>query len=101
MTGSRITGTSVLIALAACTLALILCAQTSAPATANSGPEGPATMSEQLSTRERLQKPGWWPTKGKSHGEEYVGAAVLLRVPFGNCRKSKAISDGGRRQPRR
>jgi hypothetical protein len=33
-------------------------------------------MSEQLSTRERLLKPGFWPTKGTWHREEYVGAAV-------------------------
>jgi len=36
-------------------------------------------MSEQLSTRERLQKPGWWPTKSTSHREEFVGTAVCAQ----------------------
>lgn len=40
-------------------------------------------MSEQLSTRERLQKLGWWPTKGTSHREDYVGTAVCSQCHSG------------------
>jgi len=40
-------------------------------------------MSEQLSTRERLQRSGWWPTKGTSHREEYVGSAVCAQCHSG------------------
>jgi Cytochrome c554 and c-prime len=44
----------------------------------NSGSKGPATMAQQLSTHERLQKPGWWPTKGTPPREEYAGTAACV-----------------------
>jgi len=34
---------------------------------------GPATLAEQLSTEERVNKPGWWPTKGTFPRQEFVG----------------------------
>lgn len=80
VTRSQTGRTCLLIALVSCALALFVCAQTSAPVTSSSsGSKGPATMSEQLSTRERLQKPGWWPTKGTSQREGYVGAAACAQ----------------------
>lgn len=33
----------------------------------------PATVADQLSTPERLRKPGWWPTKGSAARNEFVG----------------------------
>lgn len=33
----------------------------------------PATMDQQLSTQDRLRRPGWWPTKGDSPRNDYVG----------------------------
>ena len=41
-----------------------------------SAPSRPATIAEQLSTEERLQKPTWWPTKGTFRRNDFVGDAA-------------------------
>jgi hypothetical protein len=39
----------------------------------------PATLADQLSTEEHLNKPGWWPTKGTFPREEFVGNQVCAK----------------------
>ena len=39
----------------------------------------PATIDKQLSTEDRLRKPGWWPTKGASSRDDYVGPATCAQ----------------------
>ena len=36
----------------------------------------PATIDKQMTTEDRLRKPGWWPTKGAPLRNEYVGPAT-------------------------
>jgi len=38
--------------------------------------QSPATIADQLSTAERVKKPGWWPTKGSAPRSDYVGPAA-------------------------
>ncbi|HMK31475.1 MAG TPA: multiheme c-type cytochrome [Terriglobales bacterium] len=57
---------------------LAITSMTSAQGPSSSQPpniasKGPATMAEQLSTHERRQKPGWWPTKSNAPPEDYSG----------------------------
>ncbi len=40
---------------------------------AQSDAKSPDTIADQLSTEERLRKPGWWPTKGTFPRNEFVG----------------------------
>jgi hypothetical protein len=53
-----------LISIAACTL----CGQIA--------PQKPASDSLSLATPDRLEDPGWWPTKGDSSRRQYVGVAT-------------------------
>jgi len=39
----------------------------------------PATITEQLTTPERIESSKWWPTDGKTAKEEYVGARACLQ----------------------
>jgi hypothetical protein len=39
----------------------------------------PATIDKQLSTEDRLRKPGWWPTKGAPARNEYVGPSTCAQ----------------------
>ena len=39
----------------------------------------PATIADQLSTSERLRKPGWWPTKGTFARSDFVGTHTCAR----------------------
>ena len=61
---------------------LLLLAAMPAPAGA---PENPATVSQQMSTAERLNRPGWWPRKGTFARDDYVGPAQCTA-----CHKSLA-----------
>ena len=75
---ARIFGFSALLAGLALTLTTTAQGPVSDPLQ-NSRSKGPATMAQQLSTHERLQKPGWWPTKGTPPREEYVGTAACAK----------------------
>src|SRR5258707_9365990 len=39
----------------------------------------PATIDKQMTTEDRLRKPGWWPTKGAPLRNEYVGPATCAQ----------------------
>jgi hypothetical protein len=39
----------------------------------------PATLAEQMSTEDRVKKPGWWPTKGSAPRSAYLGNAACER----------------------
>jgi hypothetical protein len=39
----------------------------------------PATLAEQQATEDRLRKPTWWPTKGNSPRNDFVGNAACAR----------------------
>ena len=39
----------------------------------------PATIDKQMTTEDRLRKPGWWPTKGAPSRNEYVGPATCAQ----------------------
>jgi hypothetical protein len=52
---------------------------TSSAAPSPSARKTPATIADQLSTSERVQKPGWWPTKGSFPRSEFVGVAACAR----------------------
>src|SRR5258705_1959624 len=39
----------------------------------------PATIDKQMTTEDRLRKPGWWPTKGAPPRNEYVGPATCAQ----------------------
>jgi Cytochrome c554 and c-prime len=55
---------------------ILLLIATSLPRTAA---QEPATAASQMSTEDRLQKPGWWPTKGAAARSDYVGARVCAQ----------------------
>jgi len=66
--------------LCALTVGLALTLTTSAQSPVqSSNSKGPATMAEQLSTTERLRKPGWWPTKGTPPREEFTGPSACAQ----------------------
>lgn len=48
-------------------------------AMASSGPDQPATMADQLSTPERVRKPGWWPTKATAPRDAFLGAKACAQ----------------------
>ena len=39
----------------------------------------PATIDKQMTTEDRLRKPGWWPTKGAPLRSDYVGPATCAQ----------------------
>jgi hypothetical protein len=47
----------------------------------------PVTLLAQMATAERLEEPGWWPTKGTAARDEYVGPDAC-----GPCHASRAAS---------
>jgi hypothetical protein len=55
-------------------------ADRSAWAQAESKP--PETIADQLSTEERLRKPGWWPTKGSFPRDQFLGSAACAQCHF-------------------
>jgi Cytochrome c554 and c-prime len=59
-------------------LAMVAAALTCAPA---------SRLDAQMATADRLDSPGWWPTKGTPPRDEYVGAAACAR-----CHRSEAAS---------
>jgi hypothetical protein len=58
---------SALLMVALVVASIILCAQE------------PATIDRQLSTEDRLRKPGWWPTKGAPSRDDYAGPATCAQ----------------------
>lgn len=52
----------------------ILLLMLSALRSANSQTSTPATLSEQYTTQERVQRSKWWPTSGKAARSDYAGA---------------------------
>src|SRR5437667_12262168 len=46
---------------------------------AQSSTKTPATITDQLSTEERLRKAGWWPTKGTFQRDQFVGSDTCAR----------------------
>jgi hypothetical protein len=46
-------------------------------------------MADQLSTEERLRKPGWWPTKGTFPREEFVGSQACAKCHAGIAAEQK------------
>ena len=44
-----------------------------------SSAQEPATIDRQLSTEDRLRKPGWWPTKGAPSRDDYAGPAACAQ----------------------
>src|SRR5215467_3158660 len=50
---------------------------------AQSAAPSPATIADQLSTEERVRKPGWWPTKGTFSRDQFIGSAA-----FETCHRS-------------
>lgn len=46
---------------------------------AESPRQEPATIADQLSTPERVRKPGWWPTKGTSPREDFLGSEACAK----------------------
>ncbi len=39
----------------------------------------PATIADQLSTQERIRKPGWWPTKGTFPRDDFLGSQACAK----------------------
>jgi len=57
--------------------ALMIAVFVIAPATFRA--QEPATIDKQMTTEDRLRRPGWWPTKGASLRNEYVGPATCAQ----------------------
>jgi hypothetical protein len=57
----------------------------------------PATIDKQMSTEDRLRKPGWWPTKGAPLRNEYVGPATCAQChsAIAATQKRSAMASAG------
>jgi hypothetical protein len=51
--------------------------------------QSPATLAEQLTTQERMERSSWWPTNGKASRSEYVGPVVCA-----SCHEATVKSQG-------
>lgn len=60
-------------------VAVILCSATPWLSSQRSPTPHPATMADQMSTEDRVKKPGWWPTQGGAPRASYLGNAVCAR----------------------
>jgi hypothetical protein len=54
-----------------------------------SSSNAPATLAEQLSTEEHVNKPGWWPTKGSFPREEFIGNQTCVSCHGGIVAEQK------------
>ncbi len=57
----------------------------------------PATIDKQMTTEDRLRKPGWWPTKGAPSRNEYVGPATCAQChsAIAATQKRSAMASAG------